>query len=234
VRGQVNSAAEQTQSRTKSAREVRFYVCSAVIAAAIYGVLWVGFRGHWPWLHWVDVDATAPLRGYAIAHPAWLQLWDVISTVFGPNGFRVLGLAVVVFAALRREARAALFVLACVGLSGSVSVAAKALADRPRPTAAMVYAESSSFPSGHALGAMAGVFALLTVTTAMLGRARPYAVVLGALVIVAVGFGRVALGVHYPSDVVAGWALGYLWFLLCLLIFRPPPLGSGRNTGNAR
>jgi undecaprenyl-diphosphatase len=207
---------------------------SAAAAVLIYAAMWLGFLAKWAWLRWVDLNATAPLHGYALAHPAWIRFWEVVCTVFGPDGFRVIGLAIVVLAAVRRNVRAALFVLVCIGLSGVLSATAKGLADRPRPAAAMVYAAMSSFPSGHAIAAMAGVLALLVVTAGLLGRARPYAVVLGALVVVAVGFGRVALAVHYPSDVVAGWALGYLWFLLCLAVFRPRPLGSGRNTGSAR
>jgi membrane-associated phospholipid phosphatase len=212
---------------------MRFYVCSAVIAAAIYALMWVGFVAQWRWLWWVDIDATAPLHDYARSHPGWLQLWDVLCTVFGPDGFRVIGLVVVVFAVMRRARRVALFVFVCIGVSELVSLTAKYLASRPRPAAAMVHEVTSSFPSGHATAAMAGVLTLLVVTSLVLGRVPTYAVVLGAVVVLGVGFGRVALGVHYPSDVVAGWALGYLWFLLCLLVFRPR-LVTGRNTGNAR
>lgn len=54
-----------------------------------------------------------------------------------------------------------------------------------------------------------------------MGRA---AAAVSAVILVLVGFSRVALNVHYPSDVVAGWALGYLYVLLCLAVFRPKPL----------
>jgi undecaprenyl-diphosphatase len=113
-------------------------------------------------------------------------------------------------------------VLVSVELSELVTQIAKGLADRPRPATALVAVSSSSFPSGHALAAMVGVAALLMVTLPELRRLlRVAAVVVGTLVVVAVGLGRVALNVHHPSDVLAGWALGYLYFLLCAWLFRP-------------
>ena len=51
---------------------------------------------------------------------------------------------------------------------------------------------------------------------------RRVAIAVSALSVLSVGTARVALNVHYPSDVLAGWSLGYLYFLLCLLVFRPP------------
>jgi membrane-associated phospholipid phosphatase len=206
------------------AQRMTWWLGSAVVAALIYALMWVGYRARWAWLHWVDVDAVAPVHGYASMHPGWVTFWTIVCTAFGPEGFRVLGLVIVVLALLWRDVRAGLFVLACIGLSGTLGSIAKGLADRPRPADALATTASSSFPSGHAVAAMAGVLALLAVTRGVLGRALPWAVVAGAVIVAAVGFGRVALGVHYPSDVVAGWALGYLWFLVCLVIFRPRPL----------
>src|SRR5262249_37238115 len=153
----------------------------------------------------IDVDAVAPIWGYGLRHRSWVEFWYVVCTIFGPNGFRVIGLAAIAFATAQRNLRLVLFLLMCIGLTGVVAGTAKGLADRPRPTAAMVYATSSAFPSGHAVAAMAGVLALLTVTRGLLGRARPWAIGAGALIVIAVGFGRVALAVHYPSDVLAGW-----------------------------
>ena len=91
----------------------------------------------------------------------------------------------------------------------------------------MAYAYGTSFPSGHALGVMVGVLALLTVAWPLLAdQWRIPLAVLGGAVVVAVGIGRVALNVHHPSDVVAGWALGYLYYLLCVAILRPLPLAQ--------
>ena len=202
---------------------------------AAYVVLWLGYRMQWAWLHALDIEAPRALRGYGLGHPGWVRSWDILCAVLGPNGFRILGAVIIVFAMLQRNPRVIVFLLASIGLSGVVTEAAKRLADRPRPSSGLVYAMSSAFPSGHAVAVMTGVLALLTVTAGLLGGAlRVAALVTGAVVVIAIGFGRVALAVHYPSDVVAGWALGYLWFLGCLVVVRPRPLGSGRNTGSAR
>jgi membrane-associated phospholipid phosphatase len=61
---------------------------------------------------------------------------------------------------------------------------------------------------------------------------RRIAVAAVAVSLLMVGASRVALNVHYPSDVLAGWSLGYLYFLVCLLVFRPParrPFGAERT-----
>jgi membrane-associated phospholipid phosphatase len=86
----------------------------------------------------------------------------------------------------------------------------------------LVAAPATSFPSGHALEATSALLALLTFLLPVLSRATARAAIaLTALSLLLVGVARVALNVHYPSDVLAGWSLGYLYFLLCLLVFRP-------------
>jgi undecaprenyl-diphosphatase len=110
-------------------------------------------------------------------------------------------------------------VFGSVELSELVSETAKRLAGRPRPVTAFVHESSSAFPSGHAVGSIVGVLALLTVSAPFSSRVWAVVVaVVGALMVLAIGFGRVALNVHHPSDVLAGWALGYLFFVLCRLI----------------
>ena len=54
--------------------------------------------------------------------------------------------------------------------------------------------------------------------------------VVGAGLVFLVGFARVILNVHHPSDVVAGWALGYLYYLLCVRLVPPRPLTSAVET----
>ncbi|MBO0866149.1 MAG: phosphatase PAP2 family protein, partial [Mycobacterium sp.] len=166
------------------------------------------------------------LYDLGVKHPGWVRFWRVVCDVFSPTTFRLLAAPAIVVALARREVRTALFLVISVELSGIVTEVAKELAHRPRPTTALAAAHSSSFPSGHAMGVMVGVLALgLTLGTVL----RPLlshslgvvAAAVGALVVLAVGFGRVALNAHHPSDVLAGWALGYLYFAVCAWVVRP-------------
>ncbi|WP_068187998.1 phosphatase PAP2 family protein [Mycobacterium sp. UM_CSW] len=194
----------------------------AVVAVSVYAAMWVGYCQHWGWLLRADWSMLDAAREVAVKHPAWVRFWEVVSFVLGPVPLRVLGAVAAVVALARREVRAALVLLACAPLSGLVTTAAKALVNRPRPATMLVPAASSSFPSGHALEATSALLALLAFVLPMIGRAaRRAAIALTALSLLLVGIARVALNVHYPSDVLAGWSLGYLYFLLCLWVFRP-------------
>jgi membrane-associated phospholipid phosphatase len=193
----------------------------AAIALLMYALLWIGFV-RWPWVDAVDSRALVPLHTYGLAHPVWVLCWDVFCTVLGPTVFRLAALVVIVVALARRNLRAALFLVVTIELSGLLTEAAKAAANRPRPVESLVSASSTSFPSGHAVGVMVSVLALLTLALPVVRRPlRVWLVIVGAVVVVAIGVGRVVLGVHHPSDVLAGWALGYAWFVGCLLMVPP-------------
>lgn len=206
----------------------RLVVLSAVAACltstVLYAVLWVGHRQDWGWLHTFDWSLLNPAYDIGIKHPWWVRFWYAVSFVLGPVPLRLLGAVAAAVALVKRQVRVGLLLLFCVTLNGLVTVVAKGLADRPRPTTALVHASSTSFPSGHAFEAMAGLLAVLTVLLPRVSRRaiRVAAVVLAALSVFTVGVARVALNVHHPSDVIAGWALGYVYFLLCLWVFRPP------------
>lgn len=145
----------------------------------------------------------------------------------GPTAFRIVALGLIVLAVVRRNLSTAVFLFVSVELMGLVTEAGKRLSDRPRPSSALVDAVSTSFPSGHAVGVMVGVLALLTVLWPVMPvRLRVPVAVVGAGLVFLVGFARVILNVHHPSDVVAGWALGYLYYLLCVRLVPPRPLTS--------
>jgi membrane-associated phospholipid phosphatase len=157
-----------------------------------------------------------------VAHPGWVTAWNVFCTVLGPTAFRLVTLIVIIFALTRRNVRVAFFLVISVELTGIITEIAKFAANRPRPATALVSAPSTSFPSGHALGVMVGVLALLTVVPPVVRRPlRVWLIALGAAIVVAIGVGRVVLNVHHPSDVIAGWALGYAYFVACLLMVPP-------------
>ncbi|WP_046318922.1 phosphatase PAP2 family protein [Mycobacterium sp. UM_Kg1] len=195
---------------------------SVVGAAAVYVLMLVGYRHGWGWLAGIDGSALQTSYDIAVKHPVWVRIWDGISTVFAPVVFRVVSMVVAVVAALRHRVRAAVFLLAAVETSGTLTALAKNSVDRPRPVTALVTAHSTSFPSGHALGVMVGAGALALLALPMLrGRARIAVVILAALVIGAVGVSRVALNVHHPSDVLAGWALGWAYLTVWALLLQP-------------
>lgn len=195
---------------------------SAALAVATYVLLWIGYAQRWNWLATLDASALEPMYRYGSAHPGWVAAWAGVCTVLGPVAFRLATLVVIVVALVRRRRRAAVFLLISVEVSGLVADAAKFLVDRPRPTTALVAAFASSFPSGHAFGVLVSVLALSTLGLPHARSSlRPWLVALGAVVVIAIGVGRVALNVHRPSDVLAGWALGYAYFAVCLLVVPP-------------
>jgi membrane-associated phospholipid phosphatase len=195
---------------------------SAAVAIAVYALMWIGYVLQWNWLTTIDSSALDALHRYGVAHPTWVTSWNVFCTVLGPTAFRLLALVMIVVALVRRNLRVALFLVISVELSGLVIEIAKQAADRPRPVSALVPAPLTAFPSGHAIGVMVGVLALLTVALPVVRRPlRAWLVALGVVVVIAIGVGRVVLNVHHPSDVLAGWALGYAYFVACLLMVPP-------------
>lgn len=197
-------------------------IVSALVALAVYVLLWIGYALQWNWLATIDSSALHAFYRYGIAHPGWVTAWDVFCTVLGPTVFRLLTLVVIIVALIRRNLRVALFLVISVELTGLITEIAKHAAHRPRPSTALVSAPSSAFPSGHALGVMVGVLALLTIVLPVVRRPlRAWLIGTGAVVVLLIGIGRVVLNVHHPSDVVAGWAVGYTYFVACLLMVPP-------------
>jgi len=202
-------------------------VAAAAIAVVVFVAMMIGYVQGWAWLAAVDLWFLDGLQPIGAAHPAWVTTWDVVCTVLGPTAFRIVGVIVIIWLLMRRYLRPALFLVLSIELSGLVTTVAKLLADRPRPATAMVDAFGTSFPSGHALGVMASVLALLTLLLpAVDARWRAPLIIAGAALVVVIGAGRVVLNVHHPSDVVAGWTLGYLWWLACLKMLQPLPIAT--------
>lgn len=118
----------------------------------------------------------------------------------------------------------ALFVLASTSLGMILSSLLKQGVDRPRPdlVAALVEVHTLSFPSGHAmLSAVAYLTLGILVASGLTSRAgRIYVLSIAVLTTMVVGFSRVYLGVHWPTDVIAGWAAGAAWALACWLVLR--------------
>ena len=132
-----------------------------------------------------------------------------------PWVFRVVVVAVAVWLWRQGARRLALWALVTAAVGGVLGIVLKVLVNRARPSFPEPVATSGgfSFPSGHALNSMLCVGILVLVFLPVLrgvGRATAYA--LGALLVLLTGYDRIALGVHYVSDVLAGWVVA----LACL------------------
>jgi undecaprenyl-diphosphatase len=135
-----------------------------------------------------------------------------------------LSIAAVGFLVIERKTGAALLLFAAVGGGWLATTLLKWGFDRARPDlvphGSHVY--TASFPSGHA---MMSAVTYLTIG-ALLARmhsgllTKAYFLILAALLTVAVGVSRVYLGVHWPTDVLAGWTVGGAWALICWTIAR--------------
>jgi undecaprenyl-diphosphatase len=205
-------------------RELALLVALALAATAIWAFAEIADDVLEGDTHAFDEAVLLALRSAADRSdplgPGWLEELMRDVTALGSTGvLTFITLAVAGFLALQRKTHAALFVLVAVGGGMLLSHLLKIGFDRPRPDlvphGAMVY--TASFPSGHST--MAAV-AYLTLG-ALLARVQPrrrlklYLMGLAVLLTVAVGASRVYLGVHWPTDVLAGWALGAAWALLC-------------------
>jgi undecaprenyl-diphosphatase len=155
--------------------------------------------------------------------PRWFEEMMRDVTGLGSTGvLTIMVLAVTGFLVVSRKGHAALTVLVTVIGGVFVSQIMKWGYARPRPELVPHGAEvyTASFPSGHAM--MSAVVyltlgALLARTQSGQG-AKAYVLSIAIILTVLVGASRVYLGVHWPTDVLAGWVLGGVWALLCWLV----------------
>lgn len=150
--------------------------------------------------------------------PAWLkQAMIDITALGGETVLTIVVIATVGFLALRRHWLTAGLVLGGT-ISGSWAVGlVKTLVGRPRPALIdhIVQVWSASFPSGHAANS-AIIYLTVTLLLAQIVEERAvrwYMMGTAILLVFAIGCSRVYLGVHWPSDVLAGWSFGTLWAL---------------------
>ena len=152
--------------------------------------------------------------------PAWLPGAVRDITALGSAPVLVMFVLAVAGALVARRQQHAVLLLLAATVGGSLlNNALKGLFGRPRPDSALhlTDVQSMSFPSGHAMES-AIIYLTLAALLARLVQTRTlrlYFLAVAALLTLFVGLSRVYLGVHYPSDVLAGWTAGLAWALLC-------------------
>jgi undecaprenyl-diphosphatase len=153
------------------------------------------------------ISATA-LRG-ALAHPGWRALMSVITDTGAPVVMITAAVLAVAALAIAGRRGDAVFVAAVALASTGIRLVVLQAVARPRPAARLVPAAGWSFPSGHTTGSATAAAVILVLGLPVLARASQR-VALTAVVLTwagAVGLSRVALVVHWPTDVIAAWLL---------------------------
>lgn len=165
-------------------------------------------------------DLTVANALHRHATPALIELAKAISQLGSP-GF-VAAWSLVICVVLLKERQRVLLIgwIAALAGGGLLDQGLKLAFRRPRPTweAPYLVAHGWSFPSGHAMGSLVAYGMLTYVLVLHLrSRAARWAVIAGAVVLVlAIGFTRLFLGVHFFSDVIAGYAGGTVWLAACV------------------
>ncbi|SFJ48170.1 phosphatase PAP2 family protein [Aerobium aerolatum] len=161
-------------------------------------------------------DVSAPIG------PSWVAQSVVeITTLGGYPVLVTLVTAIAGFLLVYRKFGPAIFMVAAIVSGTGVSHLLKIVYDRPRPDIVdhLVATHTASFPSGHATMSAVVYLTLATMIVRLVDdvAVRIYVILMAVLLTFMVGMSRIYLGVHWPSDVIAGWALGTAWACLSWL-----------------
>ncbi|MCX7567732.1 phosphatase PAP2 family protein [Sulfitobacter sp. F26169L] len=157
--------------------------------------------------------------------PWWFEeMGRDITALGGVAVLTLTTLIVSIFFLLLRRWTSALYILVTIGSGILISSVAKDFFDRPRPDLVPhdSIVHTASFPSGHSMMA-AIVYLSLGV---LIARVQPrfflklYVMIVAILLTLFVGISRIYMGVHWPTDVAAGWLAGGAWAMICLIMAR--------------
>ena len=157
--------------------------------------------------------------------PEWVEnsLLDLTS-LGGPTVLGLVVVSVAGFLLLQTRYHTAIVVLATAASGEIANLAMKNLFQRPRPDVVPHLRDvtTSSFPSGHAMESAIIYLTLGAILMRVAERriTKIYCMGIAIFLTLLVGISRVYLGVHYPTDVVAGWMFGFFWASLCWIVSR--------------
>ena len=224
-------------SGTRLGTRRRLLALAGALVLGPFAVVLALVRLEWSPLRSLDRRVSADLHDFALDHAGWVDAMQLVSDVGGGAASWALLTPTVIYLLVVRRWRHAAFV-AVTGYGGSwLNSTTKVIVDRERPEwlDPVSTAAGLSFPSGHASSSFLWCALLLVIFLPLVpARVRPFVVVDAALVVLLVGFSRIALGVHYVTDVVGGWLLAAAWLAVMLAVFdvRRGPVGETGPDGS--
>jgi undecaprenyl-diphosphatase len=205
---------------------------AVAVAGLAFAVLLALVHGAWTPLEEFDRAVADALNSRVAGSKIAVKILKSATDFGGRTALMLVLLAGTGYLLIRRQPRLAVYVAVTAGGAFVLDPVVKLLVERVRPVveAPVAAAPGPSFPSGHALASLVSYGVLLLVFLPTLSRRwRVAGLAVVVTLVVVVGFTRMALGVHYLTDVVAGWALGVVWLTVTAVAFRTWRRETGRN-----
>jgi membrane-associated phospholipid phosphatase len=218
---------------------VTLFAIAVVLVAVPFGILLEQVLRNGPMLRFDKGVAESAHRAVLRAGDGAVDVLQVVSWLGRPPFLATLVCVAALYCLRRGRIRVAIFLVVTGTVGGLVDTAVKVLVNRPRPVLdnPIAHAFGKSFPSGHAMSSTVVYGALLLVfLPALPRRARPPVVAATVALVLAICASRIALGVHFLSDVLGGLVLGLAWLLASVAAFRlwrtergrrPAPVSAG-------
>jgi membrane-associated phospholipid phosphatase len=203
-------------------RRALFSFVTVLVSAVAFAILLMLVKSKWSGLLRVDNSVADELHEFVRTHRTFTSAMRLASDLGTTTAWLVILLPVIGWLGYRRLPRLAAFVAVTAIGSSLLNNAIKLAVDRARPHLADPVANASgrSFPSGHAQAAIVGYGILILVfLPAIPRRTRPWAVAIAPVLVLLIGFSRIALGVYYFSDVIGGFLIGGAWLFAMTAAF---------------
>jgi membrane-associated phospholipid phosphatase len=181
-------------------------------------------------------DTSFLLWLHQFANPSLDNLMLFITNIGNPKTVVIVaGLTVGILWWRRYQIEAKIFVLTCLG-GFILNTGLKLFFSKPRPQLwkLLISEKSFSFPSGHALGSMVLYGFIAYILATHYPKFSQIVYVLAVILIAAIGISRLYLGVHWPTDVIAGYGVGFLWLMICITMLKLQRLRQGYLVDESR
>lgn len=161
-------------------------------------------------LHWIH-NLSTPLLD---------DIFLFFTTIGSVEYVLPLSILILGFLIYKKQRLNSVIFLFGVGGAAAANIILKHLFQRTRPSFwhSAVTETGYSFPSGHAMASSALILCLIAILWNT--RWRVASIIIGGFVVVMIGVSRLYLGVHYPTDVIAGWCVSFVWFAIVIIIAR--------------
>ena len=167
-----------------------------------------------------SLDRSLLLWIHQFANPQLDRVMLFITALGDPGMVITVFISTVVWLGMKRRYTDGIrFLIICAG-GILINQVMKLFFAKPRPElwTRLISETSFSFPSGHAVGSMVVYGFIAYVLARELPIYKRYVYAIASILIIAIGFSRLYLGVHYPTDIIAGYGVGILWLITCLKV----------------